>query len=97
MFQRKQKLKVLAENNDHLQDKLRRRDEKIKRLNDQNFQLTEKMKKISKTQDANICIICFDSVSMVLNIGQGSTDQMRSVWGQDRKFFKESGTRYDGP
>ena len=79
MFQRKQKLKVLAENSDHLQDKLRRRDEKIKRLNDQNFQLTEKMKKISKTPDAHICIICFDSVSTVLNIGQGSTDQKRSV------------------
>jgi len=45
MFRRKQKLKVLAENSDHLQDKLRRRDEKIKGLIDKNFKLTEKLKK----------------------------------------------------
>ena len=71
MLQRKHKLKLLAENNDHLQDRLRRRDETIKELNEKNLQLSEKnlqlsekLKKISKTQDAFMCIICFDSVSI---------------------------------
>ena len=64
MLQRKHKLKLLAENNDHLQDRLRRRDETIKELNEKNLQLSEKLKNISKTQDAFMCIICFDSVSI---------------------------------
>ena len=64
MIQRTHKLKVLTENNDHLQDRLRRRDETIKGLNEKNFQLTEKLTKISNTQDAFMCIICFDSVSI---------------------------------
>ena len=58
------RLKQLADNNDHLQDRLRRRDEKIKELNEKNLQLSEKLKNISKTQDAFMCIICFDSVSI---------------------------------
>ena len=58
------KLKLLAENNDHLQDTLRRRNETVKGLNKEKLQLLEKLKKISKTQDAFVCIICFDSVSI---------------------------------
>ena len=65
------KFKLLAENNDHLQDTIRRRDETIMGLNEKNLQLSEKnlqlsekLKKISKTQDAFMCIICFDSVSI---------------------------------
>ena len=44
--------------------KSREDDETIRGLNEKNKRLTEKLKKIRKTQDSFKCIICFDSVSI---------------------------------
>ena len=80
MFRKNRKLKVLEESSDHLQDRLRRRDdeikrrdEKIKELSEKNLDLIEKLEKKSKTPNAQMCTICFDSVSItnyqLLSIG----------------------------
>ena len=88
MFQRKQKLKVLAENSDHLQDKLRRRDEKIKGLIDKNFKLTEKLK---KDPDAHICIICFDSVSTALTSDRDAKTKKGRSGDRTETFWRNLG------
>ena len=88
MFQRKQKLKVLAENSDHLQDKLRRRDEKIKGLIDKNFKLTEKLK---KDPDAHICIICFDSVSTSLTSDRDAQTKRGRSGDRTETFWRNLG------
>ena len=73
MFQKNRKLKVLEESSDHLQDRVRRRDdeikrrdEKIKELSEKNLDLIGKLEKKSKTPNAQMCTICFDSVSITI-------------------------------